>query len=111
MIESGGDNLASTFIYDLVDADIFVIDVAAGDDILRKNGHGFVGADLAVINQVDLAPYVGADLNVIRRDTALYRQRKLAIFTNYKTGYGLEWVINFILDSVLFWNERAVESQ
>ena len=110
LIESGGDNLASTFSYDLVDAYIFVIDVAAGDDIPRKNGPGFVGADLAVINKVDLAPHVGADLSVIRRDTALYRQGKLAVFTNCKTGEGLDGVMNFILDSVLFW-DKAVENR
>lgn len=107
LIESGGDNLASTFSYDLVDAYIFVIDVAAGDDIPRKNGPGFVGADLAVINKIDLAPYVGADLSVIRRDTALYRQGKPAVFTNCKTGEGLDEVMNFILDRVLFWNDHS----
>lgn len=102
LIESGGDNLASTFSYDLVDAYIFVIDVGAGDDIPRKNGPGFVGADLTVINKIDLAPYVGADLDVIRRDTATYRQGKPAVFTNCKTGEGLEKVMDFILQNVLF---------
>ncbi|MDE5112213.1 MAG: urease accessory protein UreG, partial [Trichodesmium sp. St7_bin2_1] len=66
MIESGGDNLASTFSYDLVDAYIFVIDVGAGDDIPRKKGPGFMQADLVVINKIDLAPYVNANLNLIR---------------------------------------------
>ncbi|VEP14441.1 Urease accessory protein UreG [Hyella patelloides LEGE 07179] len=102
LIESGGDNLASTFSYDLVDAYMFVIDVGAGDDIPRKNGPGFVGADLTVINKIDLAPYVGADLDVIRRDTAIYRQGKPAVFTNCKTGEGLEEVMGFILQNVLF---------
>lgn len=102
LIESGGDNLASTFSYDLVDSYIFVIDVAAGDDIPRKNGPGFVGADLAVINKIDLAPYVGADLAIIRRDTAIYRQGKPAVFTNCKTGEGLDEVMDFIWQNVLF---------
>ncbi|MGB3293556.1 MAG: urease accessory protein UreG, partial [Phormidesmis sp.] len=66
LIESGGDNLASTFSYDLVDAYMFVIDVGAGDDIPRKNGPGFVQSDLAVVNKIDLAPYVGADLDLMR---------------------------------------------
>jgi urease accessory protein len=105
LIESGGDNLASTFSYDLVDAYLFVIDVGAGDDIPRKNGPGFVGADLAVINKIDLAPYVGADLEIIRRDTAIYRQGKPAVFTNCKTGEGLDEVMDFILQKVLFWEE------
>ena len=102
LIESGGDNLASTFSYDLVDAYIFVIDVAAGDDIPRKNGPGFVGADLTIINKIDLAPYVGADLEVMGRDTVIYRQDKPTVFTNCKTGEGLERVVDFILQSVLF---------
>lgn len=105
LIESGGDNLASTFSYDLVDAYIFVIDVAAGDDIPRKNGPGFVKADLAVINKIDLATYVGADLSVIKRDTEIYRQGKPAIFTNCKTGEGLKEVVDFILQKVLFRSE------
>ena len=103
LIESGGDNLASTFSYDLVDAYLFVIDVAAGDDIPRKNGPGFVGADLAVINKVDLAPYVGADMSVMEKDTAVYRQDKPTVFTNCKTGQGLEEIKDFILQQVLFW--------
>jgi urease accessory protein len=105
LIESGGDNLASTFSYDLVDVYLFVIDVGAGDDIPRKNGPGFVGADLAVINKIDLAPYVGADLEIIRRDTAIYRQGKPAVFTNCKTGEGLDEVVDFILKNVLFREE------
>jgi urease accessory protein len=108
LIESGGDNLASTFSYDLVDVYLFVIDVGAGDDIPRKNGPGFVGADLAVINKIDLAPYVGADLDVIRRDTAVYRQGKPAVFTNCKTGEGLYEVVDFILKNVLFCEETGI---
>lgn len=101
-IESGGDNLASTFSYDLVDSYIFVIDVGAGDDIPRKNGPGFMQADLVVINKIDIAPYVGADLDVIRRDAAARRQGKPVLYTNCKTGEGLEAVVNFIRQTVLF---------
>jgi urease accessory protein len=103
-IESGGDNLASTFSYDLVDSYIFVIDVAAGDDIPRKNGPGFVQADLVVINKIDLAPYVGADLELIRQEAPLFRQGKPIVYTNCKTGEGLDEVMNFIMNTVLFQN-------
>ena len=102
LIESGGDNLASTFSYDLVDAYIFVIDVGAGDDIPRKNGPGFVQADLVVINKIDLAPYVGADLDLIRQQAPEYRQGKAIAYTNCKTGDGLAEVRDFILQTVLF---------
>lgn len=101
-IESGGDNLASTFSYDLVDAYIFVIDVGAGDDIPRKNGPGFVQADLVVINKIDLAPYVGANLALIRQEAPQYRQGKPIAYTNCKTGAGLAAVIDFISERVLF---------
>jgi urease accessory protein len=101
-IESGGDNLASTFSYDLVDSYIFVIDVGAGDDIPRKNGPGFVQADLVVINKIDLAPYVGADLNLIRQQAPQHRKGKPIAYTNCKTGSGLEQVKEFILKTVLF---------
>lgn len=94
--------LASTFSYDLVDSYIFVIDVGAGDDIPRKNGPGFMQADLVVINKIDLAPYVGADLEVIRRDAAERRPDKPVLYTNCKTGEGLEAVVNFIRQTVLF---------
>jgi len=101
-IESGGDNLASTFSYDLVDSYIFVIDVGAGDDIPRKNGPGFVQADLVVINKIDLAPYVGANLNLIRQQAPQHRKEKAISYTNCKTGDGLPEVVNFILETVLF---------
>ncbi|MEY4518497.1 MAG: hypothetical protein RLZZ499_1096, partial [Cyanobacteriota bacterium] len=84
LIESGGDNLASTFSYDLVDSYIFVIDVGAGDDIPRKNGPGFVQADLVVINKIDLAPYVGADLDLIRQEAPQHRRGKAIAYTNCK---------------------------
>jgi urease accessory protein len=102
LIESGGDNLASTFSYDLVDAYIFVIDVGAGDDIPRKNGPGFVQADLVVINKIDLAPYVGADLDLIRRQAPEHRRGKAIAYTNCKTGEGLLEVVDFIQKQVLF---------
>ncbi|MEL6439676.1 MAG: urease accessory protein UreG [Cyanobacteria bacterium J06621_8] len=101
-IESGGDNLASTFSYDLVDAYIFVIDVAAGDDIPRKKGPGFIQADLVVINKIDLAPYVGADLDLIRQQAPMHRGGKAIAYTNCKTGAGLDQVIHFIGNQVLF---------
>ena len=106
LIESGGDNLASTFSYDLVDAYIFAIDVGAGDDIPRKNGPGFVQADLVVINKIDLAPYVGADLNLIRQQAPQHREKAIA-YTNCKTGEGLQEVINFIKERVLFHSSVA----
>lgn len=100
-VESGGDNLASTFSYDLIDSYIFVIDVGAGDDIPRKNGPGFMQADLVVINKIDIAPYVGADLSIIRRDTVQRRPGPVA-YTNCKTDTGLDQVEQFILETVLF---------
>ena len=102
LIESGGDNLASTFSYDLVDSYIFVIDVGAGDDIPRKNGPGFVQADLVVINKIDLAPYVGADLDLIRQEAPQHRRGKAIAYTNCKTGEGLNEVVDFIQEQLLF---------
>lgn len=110
MIESGGDNLASTFSYDLVDAYIFVIDVGAGDDIPRKKGPGFMQADLVVINKIDLAPYVNANLNLIRKQASVYRQSKPIAYTNCKTGVGLNEVVNFILERVLFRTALSVKN-
>jgi len=107
-IESGGDNLASTFSYDLVDSYIFVIDVGAGDDIPRKKGPGFAQADLVVINKIDIAPYVGADLDLIRQQAPLYRQGKPIAYTNCKTGEGLDEVVHFILETVLFRSPSAI---
>ena len=102
LIESGGDNLASTFSYDLVDAYIFVLDVAAGDDIPRKKGPGFLQADLVVINKIDLAPYVGVDLDLIRQQAPQERAGKAIAYTNCKTGAGLDQVRDFIGEKVLF---------
>ena len=101
-VESGGDNLASTFSYDLIDAYIFVLDVGAGDDIPRKNGPGFMQADLVVINKIDLAPYVEADLDLIHREATERRHGKPIAYTNCKTGEGLDQVMQFIFDKLLF---------
>lgn len=101
-VESGGDNLASTFSYDLVDACIFVIDVCAGDDIPRKNGAGFLQADLVEIDKIDIAPYVGADLDLIRKETSDRRIDKAIAYTNSKTGEGLDRVVDYICETLLF---------
>lgn len=95
-VESGGDNLAATFSPELVDLTIYVIDVAAGDKIPRKGGPGITKSDLLVINKIDLAPYVGADLGVMERDTKKMRGNKPFVFTNLKTQVGLSTVINFV---------------
>jgi urease accessory protein len=95
-VESGGDNLAATFSPELVDLTIYVIDVAAGDKIPRKGGPGITKSDLLVINKTDLAPYVGADLGVMERDTKKMRGEKPFVFTNLKTKEGLASVVNFV---------------
>ncbi|BAZ38209.1 urease accessory protein G [Calothrix sp. NIES-4101] len=95
-LESGGDNLAATFSPELVDLTIYVIDVAAGDKIPRKGGPGITKSDLLVINKIDLAPYVGADLGIMERDTKKMRHHKPFIFTNLKTRHGLTDVIQFV---------------
>ncbi len=95
-LESGGDNLAATFSPELVDLTIYVIDVAAGDKIPRKGGPGITKSDLLVINKIDLAPYVGADLNVMERDAKKMRGDKPFIFSNLKSQVGLTDVIQFV---------------
>ncbi|MEQ8970685.1 MAG: urease accessory protein UreG [Coleofasciculus sp. C1-SOL-03] len=95
-LESGGDNLAATFSPELVDLTIYVIDVAAGDKIPRKGGPGITKSDLLVINKIDLAPMVGADLGVMERDAKTMRGDKPFVFTNLKTQDGLATVIDFI---------------
>ncbi|MFN7527093.1 MAG: urease accessory protein UreG [Dolichospermum sp.] len=95
-LESVGDNLAATFSPELVDLTIYVIDVAAGDKIPRKGGPGITKSDLLVINKTDLAPYVGADLNVMERDAKKMRGDKPFVFTNLKTQTGLRDVIQFV---------------
>ena len=100
-IESGGDNLSATFSPELVDATIFVIDVAEGDKIPRKGGPGITRSDLLVINKIDLAPYVGASLEVMERDSKKMRGRKPFVFTNIREQDGLDAVISWIKKDVL----------
>ncbi len=95
-VESGGDNLSATFSPDLSDLTIYVIDVAAGDKIPRKGGPGITRSDLLVINKIDLAPYVGASLEVMSRDAQKMRAELPFIFSNQKTGEGLNEIIQFI---------------
>ncbi len=95
-VESGGDNLAATFSPELVDLTLYVIDVAAGDKIPRKGGPGITKSDLLVINKIDLAPHVGADLTIMERDAKKMRGDKPFVFTNLKSKEGLERVVDFI---------------
>ena len=95
-LESGGDNLAATFSPELVDLTIYVIDVAAGDKIPRKGGPGITKSDLLVINKIDLAPQVGANLGVMERDAKKMRGDKPFVFTNLKTKEGLNAVVDFV---------------
>jgi urease accessory protein len=97
-IESGGDNLAATFSPELSDLTIYVIDVAAGDKIPRKGGPGITKSDLLVINKVDLAPHVGASLDIMERDAKKMRGTRPFIFSNLKTKQGLEDIIGFIVE-------------
>jgi urease accessory protein len=97
LIESGGDNLAATFSPELADLTIYVIDVAAGDKIPRKGGPGITRSDLLVINKIDLAPLVGANLEVMDRDAKRMRGERPFVFTNLKTGDGLDRVVDFIV--------------
>ncbi len=96
VIESGGDNLAATFSPELADITIYVIDVSAGDKIPRKGGPGITRSDLLVINKIDLAPLVGADLGVMDRDARRMRGERPFVFTNLKSGEGLPNVVEFI---------------
>ena len=96
IVESGGDNLAATFSPELSDLTLYVIDVAAGDKIPRKGGPGIMRSDLLIINKIDLAPYVGASLEVMDRDAKKMRGDRPFVFTNLKTGEGLDTVIAFI---------------
>ena len=96
LVESGGDNLAATFSPELADLTIYVIDVSGGEKIPRKGGPGITRSDLLVINKIDLAPYVGASLEVMGRDAKLMRKDRPFVFTNMKTGEGVEEIIAFI---------------
>ena len=98
-IESGGDNLAATFSPELADMTIYVIDVSAGDKIPRKGGPGITRSDLLVINKIDLAPLVGADLQVMENDARKMRGERPFLFTNLKAVSGLDQVANFIIET------------
>ena len=97
LVESGGDNLSATFSPELADLTLYVIDVSAGDKIPRKGGPGITRSDLLVINKIDLAPYVGASLEVMERDARKMRGQRPFVFTNLKTGQGLDTVVEFIV--------------
>ena len=99
-VESGGDNLAATFSPELVDLTIYVIDVAGGDKIPRKGGPGITKSDLLVINKIDLAPYVGASLEVMEQDTQKMRHSKPFVMTNLKQQIGLPTVIDFVIQHI-----------
>jgi len=96
-VESGGDNLSATFSPELADITIYVIDVAEGEKIPRKGGPGITRSDLLVINKIDLAPYVGASLEIMESDSKKMRGEKKFVFTNLKKSIGLEKIINFII--------------
>ena len=106
IVESGGDNLAATFSPELSDLTLYVIDVAAGDKIPRKGGPGIMRSDLLIINKIDLAPHVGASLEVMDRDARKMRGERPFVFTNLKTGHGLDTVIDFIVRNGML-TERA----
>lgn len=98
LVESGGDNLAATFSPELADLTIYVIDVSAGDKIPRKGGPGITRSDLLVINKIDLAPHVGADLGVMDRDSKRMRGQRPFIFANIRAGEGVEGIAAFIIE-------------
>lgn len=108
-VESGGDNLAATFSPELVDGLIFVIDVGEGEKIPRKGGPGITKSDLLVINKIDIAPYVHSDLGVMERDTRKQRGDMPFVFTNLFDGTGLEEVVRWIREDVLFEDEPLQE--
>ncbi len=97
VVESGGDNLAATFSPELSDLTLYVIDVSAGDKIPRKGGPGITRSDLLIINKIDLAPHVGASLEVMERDAAAQRGERPFVFTNLKDGTGVDTVVDFIV--------------
>jgi urease accessory protein len=99
LIESGGDNLAATFSPELADITIYVIDVSAGDKIPRKGGPGITRSDLLVINKIDLAPFVGASLEVMDRDSRKMRGQRPFVFTNIRAGEGIEAIARFVISA------------
>jgi urease accessory protein len=105
-VESGGDNLAASFSPDLVDVSIYVVDVSGGDKVPRKGGPGVTRSDLLVINKIDLAPYVGADLGVMERDARAQRGDRPQVFTDLKRGEGVDGVVRWIVEDVLFEGPR-----
>lgn len=102
IIESGGDNITTTFSPALADYFIYIIDVAGGDKYPRKRGLGIENCDLLLINKTDLAPYVGADLKIMQRDSEIVRRNKPFLFVNCKTNYGIEKVATYLIHDVLF---------
>jgi urease accessory protein len=102
LIESGGDNITTTFSPALADYFIYIIDVTGGDKYPRKRGLGIENCDLLVINKIDIAPYVGADLKIMERDAKIVRGNKPTVFVNSKTGLGVDGVASFIIKDVLF---------
>jgi urease accessory protein len=102
LIESGGDNITTTFSPALADYFIYIIDVTGGDKYPRKRGLGIENCDLLVINKIDIAPYVGADLKIMEKDAKIVRNGKPTVFVNSKTGQGVNAVVSFILKDVLF---------
>jgi urease accessory protein len=102
LIESGGDNITTTFSPALADYFVYIIDVTGGDKYPRKRGLGIENCDLLVINKIDIAPYVGADLEIMERDAKIVRNSKPSVFVNSKTGHGVERVVSFIIKDVLF---------
>ena len=102
LIESGGDNITTTFSPALADYFIYIIDVTGGDKYPRKRGLGIENCDLLLINKIDIAPYVGADLKIMERDAKIVRNKKPTVFVNSKTGQGLDIVVSYIVRDLLF---------
>jgi urease accessory protein len=102
LIESGGDNITTTFSPALADYFIYIIDVTGGDKYPRKRGLGIENCDLLVINKIDIAPFVGADLKIMERDAKIVRNGKPTVFVNSKTGQDVDEVVSFIIKDVLF---------
>jgi urease accessory protein len=102
IVESGGDNITTTFSPALADYFIYIIDVAGGDKYPRKGGLGIINCDLLLINKIDLAPHVDADLNVMERDAKTTRGKRPFLFVNCKSGEGIEKVVNYIIHDLLF---------